>query len=377
MPLDPNIFFRGAEMQQRNNAQTQATIGNFFDKLAATKERKLAEEKALESDYEGSMMRVLQAQAAGKEPDPKDFLRAKALDRYNQSQNAINPTTGQPFPKNSSIFGNLQSAGGAQYPAGGFSAPPSMPVDAISIVPQPVGRGALPTGGNMPYVDDIGLGNVNDMVPPIGDNYAEVSGGVDRNAARGLPAPANERQGLANYEAQLDIAKTVMGEEAKVNAAAAADERKLTKMQDDTLPILLDMIEINKGTLDTPYAGSALVQGAAKLSEKLPDKFDVSKEAGQMDLLKQSRLDLAAPLAKQLGVNPTDKDFQASLERIVDVNATKSSREAQIRQLIKKIERRKELKAKGFETPQDIVEKRGGQSEYQTTLSGIKYKVVQ
>ena len=224
-------------MQQRNNAQTQATIGNFFDKLAATKEKKLKEEKELATDYEGSAYRVLMDVEAGKTPDKGDLLRAQAWDKMNQAQNAVNPSTGEPFPKNASIFGNLQSAGGAQYPAGGFSAPPSMPVDAISIVPQPMGRGALPTGGNMPYVDDIGLGNVNDdmALPPRGDNYNQVAGMTmpQRDMARGLPAPANERQGLANYEAQLDIAKEDAKTASKLQAekAAAAPQAK-AKMQD-------------------------------------------------------------------------------------------------------------------------------------------------
>ena len=82
-----------------------------------------------------------------------------------------------------------------------------------------------------------------------------------------------------------------------------------------------------------------------------------SEQEASVDLMRQARLDLAAPLAKQLGVNPTDKDFQASLDRIFDLNATRDSREKQINALAERLNAKKEsdlsvMKTGGFsETP--------------------------
>lgn len=92
-----------------------------------------------------------------------------------------------------------------------------------------------------------------------------------------------------------------------------------------TYPIAAQLLDLNAGTIDSPYA--AAFQPALKLTG--------SEKATALDLMKQARLELAAPLAKQLGVNPTDKDFLASLDRIFDINATKQSREAQIKALIR------------------------------------------
>ena len=53
-----------------------------------------------------------------------------------------------------------------------------------------------------------------------------------------------------------------------------------------------------------------------------------------MARLRQLRLNLAAPLAKQLGVNPTDKDFENTLNQIFNENESKATRRAQINLLI-------------------------------------------
>jgi hypothetical protein len=63
---------------------------------------------------------------------------------------------------------------------------------------------------------------------------------------------------------------------------------------------------------------------------------------------------LAAPLAKQLGVNPTDKDFQASLDRIFDINASKSSRAAQIEALSNRIKSRMRTIGGGESLPPEL-----------------------
>ena len=344
MPLDPSIFLRGAEMQANNAARTQATIGNFFDKLAEAK-------KAKPLDLENAAQEWVYRKSSGLPTTPELDAKAKAYDVFQTSKNSVNPATGEVYPQNRSIF---DAIGGIE------------PVPYQSPWTPPETPGINPTGGAMPpmvsptanprdLTDKNGLpvqfpmGNVNDAVPslpPIGDNYNEVNGGVIRQGALPtLPAPSNPKQAQTSFEAATDIAKLSAVEDAKVRAGAAADERKVAKMENDTLPILQDMLAINEKTLDMPYAGTGIVQGGARM---------VNPEAAtQMDLLKQNRLDLAAPLAKQLGVNPTDKDFQATLNRIFDENASKASRKAQIENLMKKIQRKQELSGRGFKTPQE------------------------
>lgn len=121
-------------------------------------------------------------------------------------------------------------------------------------------------------------------------------------------------------------------EAAKVTAAADATQHRSDAQ---AMPILEDMLKNNEGTFDAPYLTT--LQGPAKLAGN-------QQQTTAFDLMKQNRLNLAAPLAKALGVNPTDKDFQATLERIVDVNATKDSRRAQIKNLQAQIERRQSNK---------------------------------
>tara|TARA_A200000159_G_C7208351_1_gene290981 strand:- start:177 stop:794 length:618 start_codon:yes stop_codon:yes gene_type:complete len=86
------------------------------------------------------------------------------------------------------------------------------------------------------------------------------------------------------------------------------------------LPILNEMIKTNRQTLDMPFA--ELVNAPARIM--------ASDQANAMDSLKQDQLSLAAPLAKMLGTNPTDKDFQASLDQIINLNSTKEGREQQL-----------------------------------------------
>lgn len=300
MPLNPEIFFRGAELQARNAAQTQATIGNFFDKLAATKERKIAEEKAKATDYEGSAYRVLEALQAGREPDPADIPRALTWDKMNQAQNAVNPSTGEPFPKNNSIFGSLQNAGGAQYPQGGFSAPPVFPADAISIVPQGQGApmGGLPMGGNRPYANDIGLGNVDDMVlPPVGDNYAEVAGmpAEARPAYRGLPVPTNTKQRQTTFEAQTDLAK--QGTSADIGASAKQAETIATKRGEQQASTEAKLSSVNEMISELEAIGTDTINKLpGGTMESLAASVTNMANVPNAGALAQARVDVVMPI---------------------------------------------------------------------------------
>lgn len=91
------------------------------------------------------------------------------------------------------------------------------------------------------------------------------------------------------------------------------------------LPIVRSLRVMNENSPTIPYAGKT--QWARRLYP------GTSKAEAAVDLMKQARIEIAAPLAKQLGVNPTDRDFLASLDRIFDIEATKESRERQINAL--------------------------------------------
>lgn len=341
MAIDPNIFFQGAALRQANDARLQ----NTFETLAKTFMDRRAQQLKMEQDpdYIGSKI------AAGQEITPQQQAIMRYRDTEQRVKNAqIDPNTGTMVlgpslfdslaPKSTDMPYQVQSPL-FKSPSSSF-APPAAPMNGMI-------NGA---GSPMPPLPKTAGGFVNDlggdlMVPPVGDNYAEVSqmSPDQRLAARtnpssaALPTPQNPLQEKMNYQAQLDIGK---------EAAKAEKEREIklkdqTKTDMDTLPILRDMLVLNNKTVNMPYAGTGIAQfGTRALAPKA---------SMYMDLLQQNRLDLAAPLAKQLGVNPTDKDFQATLGRIFDANATKESRAAQIQNLIDKIERRNNILSRGYE----------------------------
>jgi hypothetical protein len=110
------------------------------------------------------------------------------------------------------------------------------------------------------------------------------------------------------------------------NAAARAAKRQDEyDTNEKILPAVDSLRELNDQSPTIPYAGKT--QWMRRL---IPG---TSPEEAAVDLMKQRRLELAAPLAKQLGVNPTDKDFQATLDRIFDIEASKPSRAQQIEAL--------------------------------------------
>lgn len=154
---------------------------------------------------------------------------------------------------------------------------------------------------------------------------------------KGLSSGADE-QAKQIQKTMYEPTREGLNKTAEENAALAAMEPKKreekrieTKIAaEEATPLLENLSALNEGTIDSPYA--AAFQPFLKVGG--------SDKATALDLMKQARLELAAPLAKQLGVNPTDKDFQASLDRIFDVNATKKSRAAQIQALKTRVEGR-------------------------------------
>lgn len=126
--------------------------------------------------------------------------------------------------------------------------------------------------------------------------------------------------------------QSVLEEKAKLEMQQQAQQQKAQRERDaqigesrESLRTLQMMKAYNKGTLEIPYAEAA--QPATRLFNE--------KAAANMAQLLQLRLKLAAPLAKQLGVNPTDKDFENTLNQIFNANENRNTRDAQIDLLAK------------------------------------------
>lgn len=149
------------------------------------------------------------------------------------------------------------------------------------------------------------------------------------------PSPVNIDQlfvdpsqfGVTSPYGQEDIRKAAAQEAIKAQGRRLQSEEEKAQLNlenQQSLQILNKMLELNKGTLDIPYAGYA------QIGTRLLDQ----EAASNMARLRQLRLNLAAPLAKQLGVNPTDKDFENTLNQIFNENESKQTREEQIKLLM-------------------------------------------
>jgi hypothetical protein len=150
--------------------------------------------------------------------------------------------------------------------------------------------------------------------------------GMERQAQKNVDIRTNPiiAGGEAGARLQQQLLLEPQIEAAKSQATAALIGEKALSPIDQ-------IRQINSRSFEYPFMGTV-----SKLSRASP--FESGQEkAKQMDLLRQARTDLAAPLAKQLGVNPTDKDFLASLDRIFDISSSRESREAQINALESRI----------------------------------------
>lgn len=137
-----------------------------------------------------------------------------------------------------------------------------------------------------------------------------------------------QQEGLYRPGIERDIA------EEKADAERSAKRQDEFDINEKTLPLISDLRTLNDSSPKGAYSGK--MQFIRRLYP------GTSPEEASVDLMAQARLDMAAPLAKQLGVNPTDKDFQASLDRIFDMDATREVRAAQIDALEMKARRRQE-----------------------------------
>jgi len=159
-------------------------------------------------------------------------------------------------------------------------------------------------------------------------NYGNVVGGIE-GAKSGYKQQAQK-------DVDLDMNPKIVGAETEAKSSAERDANRSAEFDSNTkvLPVIEELRAFNNQSPSIPYAGKTQV-----FRRLMPG---TSPEEAAVDLMKQSRIDLAAPLAKQLGVNPTDKDFQASLDGIFDIEASKESRAAQIDALQNRINARQQ-----------------------------------
>lgn len=186
-------------------------------------------------------------------------------------------------------------------------------------------------------------------------NYSGVVGGIEGAKAYGKQEAQNysDRVWVPGTDAAREAAKQGRspGETpytAKELEQQKADVARMDKLRGEsdtnakTLPIIEELKGYNEQSPTLAYAN--LQQPFRKLYP------GTSPQEAAVDLMTQARIDLAAPLAKQLGVNPTDKDFQSSLDRIFDISASKESRANQINALEGRIRaRQQQLSAVGMQ----------------------------
>lgn len=169
---------------------------------------------------------------------------------------------------------------------------------------------------------DRGLVQLDDGSYLPAEGYGAAIGSIGAQK-KGMEQQAQKNVDLA-MNPLISGADTSAKNQADINSIAPKEFEQKRVSADigakETMPIIGNLLQLNEGTIDSPYASA--FQPFLKVGG--------SDKATKLDLMKQARLEAAAPLAKQLGVNPTDKDFQASLDRIFDINATKESRAAQI-----------------------------------------------
>lgn len=193
----------------------------------------------------------------------------------------------------------------------------SMMSDAISLDPATrgmVNQGSLPAA--VVVANELRAARAAGDTQRINDLL-----GVQKVLNKGMGVDANGN--IIDLAGFVPTNNKIEGSEAAAveNAKSAATE---ARSNDAALDPLTQLEAMNEKGFDM-----AFMDAPSKLARLSTDE-QVRAKAQAMDLMRQARLDLAAPLAKQLGVNPTDKDFQASLDRIFDMNSTKQSRAAQI-----------------------------------------------
>ena len=332
MPLDASLFLQAAQLRAQQNAALQQNLQNAAntyvqgqqqDKDNAFKQQQLdimgQEAKAksiLDIDKIGPTLYA--AKLGGQQLTPEQDATLNAWGNIRNSEMTQNPVTGLTYSKNGALPG---------LNVGRMTTNPS-PMPTAKPYMQPMGQDISPiTIPDRPPVSvDFPDGSAA-QVPPVSRETLNIKGLASPPA---LPMPANPVQANDTFKTQNDIAAAGAKARAEAMAKLDADQISLGLTDKKTLPIIDAMLRINEGTPDIPYADTGIGRAVLRTVGN-------KEKSTNLDLLRQNRLDLAAPLAKQLGVNPTDKDFQSTLDRIVDLNSTKESRTSQLNNLKAKI----------------------------------------
>lgn len=241
MPLDYNLFLRGAEM----NRQRDADMWNSANQAIATlKEDKRYEEqmdlkrKELESkgfDIEKLAQSAVMKSEMGVPLDPTEKAGFEAYQKFEAAKLGQNPVTGDLYPKYRAFDIGAPSKGfdvGKLSP--GFAGGQFDPTTGKEVDIGNMGAPAYaPATNDKPLsMADLGIPAMDasqlegdalpkvEYLPPLpadaqGFNMQAIT---PENNLR-LPTPSNPVQEKANYEAQLDIAKSAAKSAQDINAA--------------------------------------------------------------------------------------------------------------------------------------------------------------
>jgi len=376
-----SILMQGAANNAQQAAQRDSMVTGFFDKLAKSKEFDV------EKEIEGAKL----AAAQGKPFTERQMIAVDVYDRGNSDKIVQNPITGDMYNPYVPLAQRLGMRGSmvdnlAQLPRVQAKSQYDAPMMAESdMAPAPQGGASMPVpaqGQPLPmYIDDgsippMNVEDINNALSgsAVGNQVqsgSQMMGNSPASAyeAAGLPMPVNDKQAQELYQAQLDIQKAGAVEEQKKKAALdiTKESKKIEQTAQDSMaiPVIERMIARNDKTLNIPYAEA--LQG---VSRAIPNK-DIQDHVNNIDLIKQDQITLAAPLAKMLGVNPTDKDFKATLESIVNLNASPESRKLQLENLSAKI------KDRTISNMNDLKNFASGNNQQNTPVNRVRFEDLQ
>ena len=345
MPLDGSLFLQGAQMRMQDRNAAIDRVQRAIEFESQNKNKGL--------DLENLANQALYKINTTGQASPEDMAVLKTWDDFNRTKVRLDPL-GNPTPVSRSIFDLIGQQGPTQYQplyppvtqsmpideSGAFNAPP---IQMDGIIPPP----------NLNKFSPPPLSMNGVVLPPMAQEN------IDRVNSPAKPLPEIVAPDASPFSQQQKImADVALQKEAGLERVKEDIKQEQGAKRDvQSLSILNRMLERNKNTLDLPYQDTFLTRPLVRAATQAGIVSEKSNTAA--DLLRQDRLDLAAPLAKELGVNPTDKDFQASLDRIFDLNSTKESRKKQIENMIKKVKEKRGIESYTQENPVDYKAKYG------------------
>jgi len=319
--FDSNIFMNGANarIQDRNNMMNTLSrlAYGMQEQKARRDEVRRREAKDAAEQARNPMNALIKLKQSGWDSlSSEEQAVLQAQDAMRTSEIGMNQW-GQTYQKNNSI----------------------LPSQTPGIVPQKSTydtlAGPAPT---MPGEQAVGA--------PSGGVFSTLAGPEPTyNSPTSDNPMANTPAGrMEDYKSDLKIREEEAKQNAQLNSKIQEDSFNRRKNAKRTLPILDKMIELNSGTTEAPFA--EVLQPFKRLTNQ--------DQAADFAQLRQLQLQLAAPLAKQLGVNPTDKDFQNTMDQIFNANESRETRDQQLKLLKQLFEG--EVTPEGFTEFQSMVD---------------------